>query len=50
LKKRLDVSFKHAVDMIGVKITPMRCLFFIPLQDSSRGIVLPMTAFHSFLN
>ena len=36
-KKRLDVSFKHAVDLIRVKITPKRCLFFIPMQDSSAG-------------
>ena len=34
-KKRPDVSFKHAVDLIRAKITPMRCLLFNALQDSS---------------
>ena len=33
-KERLDVNFKHAIDLIRVKITPMRSLFFIQMQDS----------------
>ena len=34
-KKRLDIIFKHTVDLISVKRSLLRCLFFITMQDSS---------------
>ena len=48
-KKRLDVSFKHTLDLIRVKINLM-CYLFLLRCKIRLNIVLPMTMFHGFLN